>query len=258
MSAELFLKNAAAFFLVLMRVLALMSVAPVFGDRSIPFRVRVLQAIVLAGMIFPFVRVPEVKATSVVQVIVLAGAEVLAGLLMGYAALFVFYTVQFAGDIMSYQTGFTSVLSIDPSTLETVTILARVQSTLALVLYVLLDGHHFLLQAVAFSFDQAPLLTAGFPTGLLDLFMKMAGASIAAALQIAAPVLVATSLVNLALAILSRTMPQLNILAVSFPLVIGVGIIVFSEMLPPLARIFQQLMKNAERDVMAVLRLLAS
>lgn len=255
MNAELFLKNATAFFLVLMRVLALMSVAPVFSDRSIPFRLRVLHAIVMAGMIFPFVRIPEVKATSVVQVVVLGGAEVLVGLLMGYAAGFIFYTVQFAGDIMSYQTGFTSVLSVDPSTLETVTILARLQSTLALILYVLLDGHHYLLRAVVFSFDQAPLLNAGFPAGLLDLFTKMAGASIAAALQIAAPVLVATSLVNLALAILSRTMPQLNILAVSFPLVIGVGMIVFAEMLPPLARIFQQLMNNAERDVMAVIRL---
>jgi flagellar biosynthetic protein FliR len=258
MTAELFLKNATAFFLVFIRVLAMMSVAPVFNDRGIPFRVRILQALVLAGMMFPLVALPAVEATGVVQVLVVAGREVLVGLLMGYAAGFIFYAVQFAGDIMSFQAGFTSMLSVDPATLETVTVLARVQSTIALVLYVLLDGHHFLLRALSHSFEQVPLLAASFPTGLLESFTRMAGASITMGLQISGPVLVATSLVNLALAILSRTMPQLNILAVSFPLVIGAGVMVLIKMLPAFARIFHQLMGVVERDVMAVIRLLGS
>jgi flagellar biosynthetic protein FliR len=256
MSAELFLKNATAFFLVFVRILSLLAVAPVFGNRSIPMRLRILLSLVLAGTTFPFATAAPVNATRVWQVIAYTGGEVLVGLLMGYTAGFVFYAVQFAGDIMSYQAGFTSMLSIDPSTLETVTILARFQSTLALMLYVLMDGHLFLVQALVASFEQAPLLSAGFPSGLLDLFMKMAGASIAAALQISAPILVATSLANLGLAILSRTMPQLNVLAVSFPLVIAVGVLVLAATLPAFARVFSHFVQISQREVLSVLRLL--
>ena len=256
MTPDAFLQHAESFFLVFMRVAAIMVVAPVFGHRVIPLRLRVLFALVLAATVFPLVQTPEVHAAGALTVIGATLRELLVGLLIGYAANFIFYAVQFAGDIASFQIGFTSVISIDPSTLENVTIMARLQMLLALTLYVLLDGHHFLVQALVSSFSEVPLLSARFPVTLLDAFVKIAGTSIVAALRIAAPILVATSLVHVALAVLSRTMPQLNIMAVSFPLVIGVGIVVLITTLPAFAHFFHQFLLNAERQVMSVMRML--
>lgn len=253
MNAELFLQNAAAFFLVFIRVASMLAVAPIFGNRAVPVRLRIALGLVLAGTTFPFVHAPVVAATSVWQVVTATVHEALIGLLTGYAAGFIFYAVQFAGDIMSYQTGFTLSSTIDPSTLEPVTIFARFQMMLAIVLYVLLDGHHFLLRALITSFERVPLMSAHLRAGLTDEFMRMAGASIAAAVRISAPILVATFLAHLALAILSRTMPQLNVFAVSFPLVIAIGLMVLMATLPAFARVFQELMQTAQRDVMTVL-----
>lgn len=258
MSAEKFLESAGTFFLVFIRMASLLAVAPIFGHRVVPVRLRILFALALAGTSLSFIRAPAVAANSVWHVAAAAASEALIGLLLGFAAGFVFYAVQFAGDIMSYQAGFTLSSSIDPSTLEPVTIFARLQMLLAVLLYVLLDGHHFLLQALATSFERVPLATAHFGAGLTEQFVSMAGTSIAAAVQISAPVLVATSLAHLALAILSRTMPQLNIFAMSFPVVIAIGLMVVATTLPAFARLFQEIMESAQREVMTVLQLLGA
>ncbi|MFN8542722.1 MAG: flagellar biosynthetic protein FliR [Candidatus Binatia bacterium] len=220
------------FLLVLARVAGLVLAAPLFGHLLVPLRVRIGLAVLLTVALVPVVPPPVALPTSLWGLGGAVAAESALGALMGFVAQLVFAGAQLGGQLAGIQMGFGMANLIDPQAHAQVTVVAEWQSLITLLVFVLLDGHHLLIRAMIESLRVAPagaLVLA--PTALRDA-VGLAGDVFATGVRLAAPVLIVLLLTNAAMGVLARTIPQLNVFVVGFPVNVGVGLLVTGAALP--------------------------
>jgi flagellar biosynthetic protein FliR len=221
----------ATFVLVLARVSGLMATAPVLGHLSVPVRVRAGFAAVLAAALTPVVAVVPEPA-SLLAVGGMLVVEVTIGVVIGLAAQLILSGVQLGGQLAGIQMGFGIVNLIDPQTHAQVSVIAEWEQLLALLVFLVLDVHHLLLQALIGSFRSAPPGAVLVSATSLQGVVALASDLFVVGVRVAAPVLIAMLLTNGALGVLARTVPQLNVFVVGFPLNVGVGLVVLGASLP--------------------------
>jgi flagellar biosynthetic protein FliR len=220
------------FLLVLARLGGLVLAAPVFGHALVPVRVRAALAGVLAVVLTPAITPAHPLPTTLWGLAGAAAVETALGALIGFVAQLVFAGVALGGQLAGIQMGFGLANLVDPSTHAQVTIIAEWEQFVALVVFLVLDVHHLLLQAVLASFRVAPpggVVLAG--AGLQTVF-DIAGDVFGVGVRIAAPVLIVLLMTNAALGVLARTIPQLNVFVVGFSVNVGVGLVVLGASLP--------------------------
>jgi flagellar biosynthetic protein FliR len=218
------------FLLTFFRVAGVLMIAPVFGSQMLPPTVKVFLALLVAVLFFPTVdRAGRAVPADALAYAGAAGGELAVGLLIGFAAALVFAAVQFGGQIIDQELGIMMANILDPMTSEQVSIIGQFKLLLATIVYLLIDGHHFLIDAVGRSFASVPLLGlrlgGGSVTLLSDTMMRDV---FRMAVQIAAPALVTLFLVTLALAFMARTVPEMNIFVLGFAVRILVGFLVLA------------------------------
>lgn len=224
-----------AFLVVLARAGALISVAPVFGSRGVPVSVRVGLSAVLALGLAPVLQ--ERIGAPPDQLLLLGlriGYELLVGLAMGYAVSVLVAAAEMAGEWLDLHIGYGFMQLLNPLTAFPASLLAQFHYLLALVLFTLVEGHHFLLIGLVKSFElQAPVggLVHFVPTGL-DRLGGLITQAMLLALQIAAPAGAVLIVVDAAMAFLSRAVPQVPIWLVTAPAKIALGLIALSAGLP--------------------------
>ncbi len=244
------------FLLVLARLAGLVLAAPIFGHALVPVRVRAGLAAVLAVAIAP--ALPAVPEPATLPA--LAGAlavESALGALVGLVAQFIFAGVELGGQLAGIQMGFGIASLIDPQANAQVTVVAQWQQLLALLVFLVLDIHHLLLRALLESFRSAPpggLVLTGIGLGGA---VTLAGELFTLGVRVAAPVLVALLLTNAALGVLARTIPQLNVFVVGFPVNVGVGLVVLGVSLPFTFRLLAARFAALEPTLGALVRGLA-
>lgn len=221
------------FVLVVARLSGLLLASPVFGHGLVPARVRAGLVGVLALVLAPVVPAPALDPAAPAWTLAgLVAVEGAIGVCLGLVAQLVFAGVQLGGQMAGIQIGFGIANVIDPSAPAGATVMAQWQQLAALLAFLALDVHHVLLRAVLESFQVAPIASL-VPSGDVLRGVVAHGASVfAIGVRIAAPVLVVLLLVNGALAVLARTIPQLNVFAVGFPVNVGVGLVVIGASLP--------------------------
>ena len=221
--------------LVLARVAGLVLAAPLFGHMLVPPRVRVGLAAMLAVALAPAVvaatPVPAVPA-NLWQLGGMVGVESAIGVLLGVVAQFLFAGVQLGRELAGMQMGFGLSNLIDPSSHAHTTVVAQWQQLMALLVFLVLDVHHLLIRALLSSFTAAPPGTLALAALDVRGALVLAADLFTVAIRIAAPVLVALLLTNGALGVLARTIPQLNVFVVGFPVNAGVGLLVLGASLP--------------------------
>lgn len=220
------------FLLVLARLGGLVLAAPVFGHALVPVRVRAALAGILAVVLTPAVTPAHPLPATLGGLAGAAAVETALGALIGFVAQLVFAGVALGGQLAGIHMGFGLANLVDPSTHAQVTIIAEWEQFIALIVFLVLDVHHLLLQAVLASFRLAPpggVVLAG--AGLQTVF-DVAGDVFGVGVRIAAPVLIVLLMTNAALGVLARTIPQLNVFVVGFSVNVGVGLIVLGASLP--------------------------
>jgi len=200
------------FVLVFFRVCGLMLSAPVFGSTRIPRRVKVLFALVTAAGLVNGVKVPPAMPATTGELAIGIGGELLFGMVMGLGVGLTFIAVSWAGEIMGQQMGFNLAESFDPQFGGSGSIVGDLYFMLTLVVFLLIGGHHQLILGVAASFKTLPLLAAAFDANLLNVFLGLVTGSTVLAIKLAAPMLVALLVVDVALGFISKTMPQINVM----------------------------------------------
>lgn len=226
--------------LVLSRVGALVMTGPVFGHVLLPLRVRLGIALALTVVVAASVPAPAAMPDTVFGLAGMITLEIALGGLLGCVAQFVFAGVQIGGQLAGVQMGFGFATLIDPQSHAQTTVVAELQQLLVLFLFLTLDMHHALIAALIQSFKVAPLgvvLLSG--PGLMDA-AHMAGELFELGLRVAGPILLILLLVNLALGVIARTVPQLNVFVIGFPLNVGVGLFVMGAALPFTVRLLAQ------------------
>lgn len=235
--------EAAVFMLVLARLVGLMLIAPIFGARLVPVRVRATIAVFLAIALLPAVPLASSQAVQGFEqpmwLLMVFAMETGVGFLIGLAAQFVFAGVQMAGQLAGIQMGVGLANLIDPQTQERVTSLAQWMNISALFLFLTLDGHHMLIRATADSLTLLPLGVAALGGAGVGLVLTMAGGIFVIAMKLASPVLVLILMINAALGVLTKMIPQLNVMVVGFGLNVAAGFFILAASQPFTFRILE-------------------
>ena len=217
-----------------LRILALFQILPVLGQRTVPARVRVglsfLIALCVAGVGPAMPAVPLDSALAVMLVI----QQVLVGLTLGFAVRIVFAAVEFAGEVAGLQMGMNFAGFFDPVLATQSTAASRFFATLVAFLFIVVNGHLTVIQAVVQSLEVFPVGAEPFAF-IRAVSPQTWGAQIfSMGLWIAMPMIAVLMFVNLVLGVISRVAPQTNIFSLGFPITVSVGLVVMVGMLPML------------------------
>ncbi len=205
------------FAMVLCRVGGLMLAAPIFGSNAVPVRIRGALAMAISAVMFPLIA-PKLPA-DVTLIAAIPGVlgELMIGLIIGLSLSLVFAGMQLAGMIIGQQAGLALGQVFNPVLNTETTIIGQLFFLAALAAFVLVGGHRELLRALLDTYDAIPVLSFRLEMSHVDLIAGLLSAAYALGLRLAAPVLLALLIATLSLGFLSRTMPQLNILSIGFP-----------------------------------------
>ncbi len=227
---DLTASDAQLFLLVLFRVAGLLMVAPVFGSAALPHPAKVGFALVVALLFFPMVdRAGLSVQPNLGAYLLAAGGELAVGLLIGFAASLLFAAVQLGGQLIDQELGLMMANVVDPVTNEQVSVVAQLKLMLSVVVYLIIDGHHFLLTAVRESFSAVPLLGARVAGGAaMRVSDALMGDLFRMAVQIAAPAMVTLFLITVAMAFMARAVPEMNVFILGFSVRIAVGFAVLA------------------------------
>jgi flagellar biosynthetic protein FliR len=235
--------QAQIYFLVLTRVLAMIIQVPVLGGQTIPTQVRLGLGLVLAAVLLPWQPLPAgTKELELAVYGVAVFKELLLGTLAGFAATLTFGAIQIAGEAMGLESGFGSGRIFNPSLGDTGSEFSQMFVMVALMVFVLIDGHHMFLIAIQRTFEIIPP-NGALPIESMDALLSMASQMIVAGIRIALPVMVALIMTDLALGLLSRISPQMQIFFLGMPVKVGVAMLslamLFMVIFPSLGVLFR-------------------
>lgn len=222
------------FFLAMARVVTAIYFVPFFGGQAVPARIRIGLAVVLAAVLAPNLSHAAPGMNPVLLVALLA-KEILIGALMGISCQFVFYGIQMAGILIDTQRGMNQLTFFAPQLSGPASVLGQLKLQTAIVLFLILDGHLAYLRALDASFRDVPVLA--FPsippgsTALLETAARLSANSLLIGLQLAAPVLIALFLVDVAFGLLNRVASQINVHQESQPVkaMAGLGVLLLAS-----------------------------
>jgi flagellar biosynthetic protein FliR len=244
--------------LIFVRLTSFFIIAPLFAMKGVPNQFKIGLAFFIA--LVALSNLPDGEPLPLDSFyILLIIKELGVGLALGFTAALLLYTVQIAGAFIDFQMGFSIASVMDPQTGTQVPIIGHFKYILALLFLLTVNGHHFMLDGVMQSFQSFPVESIAFSAKMEDVahfFTKLFVEMFMIALQIALPIVGALFLVDVALGILAKTVPQLNIFAVGLPLKIIVGFIMLFLSMPIFFYILQILFEKILISMSQLIRLL--
>lgn len=245
------------FLLILVRISAFFVTAPFFSYKTIPTKVRITLAVVLSWMMYYTLDVKPFDING--EYILLIMKEAIVGLSIGLIGYLIMSAIQIAGGFIDFQMGFAIANVIDPQTGAQSPLMGQFFNTIALLVLIGTNGHHLILDGIFYSYQYIPMNHVWPAFGSSDLpqyILKTFGSLFGIAFQMSIPIVATLFLVDIALGITARTVPQLNIFVVGFPVKIGVSFIVLIVMMGVMVAVMEKLfnfMMISMRDFMVIL-----
>ncbi|BCA79124.1 flagellar biosynthetic protein FliR [Desulfuromonas sp. AOP6] len=216
-----------SFLICLARVGALIAALPVFSGGQTPMQLRVGLAVMVSLLVYPVVA-PYIPAQSFhpVSLAVLVTGETLFGVLVAIIARLIFTAAEFGGTIIGFQMGFAAANVFDPQNQRQIALISQLQNVFAILVFLALDIHHIFLRAIVYSYELLPPGGVDFSGEAVPYLMTLTSGMFVLAVKFSAPILAVLLLSSFVLGILSRVFPQLNVFMISFPVNIGLSLIV--------------------------------
>ena len=231
----------AMFFFPFSRILALIASSPVLGNKQVPARVKIGLALMLTIIIAPTLDAqPNVEVASALGLLVLM-QQILAGVAIGFTMLLIFSAVDMCGELAGMQMGLGFASFYDPVNASYTPVVSQFLSVIATLAFLGMDGHLYMLEALADSFHTFPISTSLPQAAALHTLAAWGGSIFAYALHLSMPVIGALLITNLALAILTRSAPQLNIFQIGFPITLAIGFAALLLTMPFFAPMLDQI-----------------
>lgn len=237
------------FWLPFIRVAALLMSMPLLGTALVPKRVKIFLSVGISIILFPLLANSEIAlpdSISMFQLVLLTVQQMLIGLVIGLSVHVIFQAFIVAGEVSAMQMGLGFASMNDPQSGVAVPTLSQFYLTIVTLLFLALNGHLYLIQMIVESFDTIPV-------NLMDLsfvdtrdLMRIVGWIFISGLKIALPAIGALLIVNMAVGVMTKATPQINIFALGFPITMILGFIILwfvaSIILPQFIYLFEQLM----------------
>jgi flagellar biosynthesis protein FliR len=245
--------QVVGFVLVLCRVGGLFVLAPIFGGRMIPTHAKLVIAGVISFALFPLVT-PRGGVPTDISVAPLILKELVVGLAFALALGALSAAIHTAAALVDTTIGFSFAQLVDPLTQVQTAIAGQFYSLFTTLVFLLIGGDHLMIEGLAASYRLVPLGAVPSPSQLGALALHDLGTVFLLGLEIAAPVLVALALVDIALALVARTVPQMNVFIVGLPAKILVGLGAVAASLPYLTGHLQGELEQAVEQALSALR----
>ncbi len=240
----------------LTRILGLIMVAPVFGHRSVPGRVKIGLGVFIALIIAPTLPpMPDVGLGSWHGLFILV-QQLLIGIAIGFIMRIIFAAVEAAGEIVGLQMGLGFASFFDPQSAGQTLVLARFFNMLALLVFLAVNAHLLLIGVLVDSFQTLPISPQPLSAAGFYNVAAFGSTVFAVGLQLALPLIAILLMTNLSLGILTRAAPQLNIFAIGFPITLGVGLIVVDLTLPYFVPQLEQMLQHGFQATTTVIQTL--
>lgn len=250
MMSEILVTHFMIFLFIFVRIVAVFVTAPLFSNKAFPSMAKVSLALVISYLIFTFIDKSSVQleitiwfiATNVIK-------EIITGALIGFSVTLVFYAISFAGTIIGFDIGLAMAQVFNPTEETNNNVLGEYLYILAILVLILIDGHHYIIRGAVYSFTIIPLGHYTINAEVYDYLVKMGAMVFVLAVKIASPILVSFFLVHIAEGIMARVIPQMQVFFVTYPLKIGLGIVLLMITIPLYLHIIKNLLHLYEEKL---------
>lgn len=244
-----------AFIWPLSRIAALVASSPIMGNPSFPRRAKIGLALAITLVVAPTLPpMPQVDPGSAAGLMIM-GQQLLIGLAMGFVMRVVFVVVEMAGNVSGLQMGLGFATFFDPVNAAQVPVVGQFLGLLFALVFLALNGHLLMIEALAESFRLLPISVQPVAAVSMRTMAEWGGEIFRAGMLISLPIIAALLITNLAIGIMTRAAPQLNIFAVGFPLTLAAGFLVLILALPYFAPLFERLIHDGLQMMLKVAQL---
>jgi flagellar biosynthesis protein FliR len=235
----------------LTRVLGVIAASPIFSHTAIPYQVKLGLGIMLTLIIVPTLPpLPHFEIFSFQGLLILV-QQLIIGLAIGFSMRLVFSAVEIAGQLVGMSMGLGFASFYDPQSQGQSTAVNQFLVLLSMLIFLSLDGHLLIVTAVANSFVTMPIAIGG--SGINPLKIAMWGGGIfSSGLMLALPAVTALLITNMALGILTKTAPQLNLFGIGFPITLSIGFVVLALSLPGMLKPIENFIEQGVINMMQV------
>ncbi|HDG1690303.1 TPA: flagellar biosynthetic protein FliR [Kluyvera georgiana] len=234
MTSDQWVSWLGLYFWPLLRVLALIATAPILSERSVPKRVKVGLGIIITFVIAPSLPPVDVPLFSA-NALWLALQQILIGIALGFTMQFAFAAIRTCGEIIGLQMGLSFATFVDPGSNLNMPILARILDMLAMLLFLVFNGHLWLISLLVDTFHTLPIGGEPINSNAFLALTRAGGMIFLNGLMLALPIITLLLTVNLALGMLNRMTPQLSVFVIGFPITLTVGILLMAALMPLVA-----------------------
>jgi flagellar biosynthetic protein FliR len=240
--------------LILMRVAPILFMMPILSSGSLPTLLKVGLSLTFALLLLPLIKIdPRLLPREPFQFAALMGAELMIGFILSLSIKIIFAAIQTGGELIAFQMGFSMASVVDPQSDISTPVISQFIYFMGILIFLSIDGHHWFFRAVHQSFL---LLAPGeihLKAGLYSHLVNLMGNLFVIAVKLAAPVLAVLTFTQIALGILAKAVPQVNILLASFSLTIGIGLLFLGFSMELLLPYFGNLFQAAGKGLVSTL-----
>jgi len=240
------------FALVASRVGGLLLGAPVFSTRGLPQRFKAMLLFVLSAAILPAIPSSTLPESGYAVAVAMVN-NFAVGFAIGLLVRIFLTAFQLAGAMISFQMGFAMARSLDPTSGDQVPVIATIHLQMVTTLFLLMDGHHLLIQSVAASYEAFPIAATVQLAALNETLFSAGGLMYEAGARIAGPVTGVMLLINSLMGLLNRIVPTLSIFNIGFPITVMSGLIVVTLSIPEVVNFFFRFYGTFERQLAGLL-----
>jgi flagellar biosynthetic protein FliR len=255
--APIFISTAeiVPFGVVLLRLTGIMIFAPFFSSQSIPVHVRIVFSLASTLVLAPALPVhfipPGLDLSSLTAVLI---NEIMVGATFGIAASLVFAGLQFGGQLISFQLGFSLINLIDPQSEVEAPVFSFIHNSVGLLFFLLINGHHWFLLAISESFRSIPVGGIHLDAPLMAHIIRLSSQVLVIGVRIAGPIIAVTVIADIVMGVIGRAAPHINILIVGLPLKVLVGFSFLSVSFYFLPRLLDDLYSSLFKTLFSLIK----
>ena len=241
---------------IFLRVTLILLFLPLFDNRSVPALVKAGLCFAISILFVPLLAIDNVPDFSAgVPIVVGIVSEVLMGIGIGLCIKLIFTGVQLGGQLAGYQMGLALANVLDPNTGAQNSVVAQFKYLAAMLIFLSIDGHHWFLRAMTDSFAIMPPFGFHLTDSVMVYFLSLVGKMFVISVKLSAPVIVSMLFTSVALGLVARTVPQMNVFFVAMPAKIIVGFIFIGLMLPMFSSYLVQMFNKLGTIILTFIKL---
>jgi len=240
--------------LIAARLAGVMFTAPVFSLRAVPTKAKLLLTILLTYVVF--FTVPDsdpMLSENLMLLAITALKEVITGMILGFTINFIFYGISYAGLILGYEMGLFIAQMFDPTTESQNNVVGQMLLMIGILVFVVINGHHFVVRAASLSFDVIPLGLYSINEPVSKLLINYSAAIFMLAIKISSPILISFFLLDIGAGIIARVIPQMNVFFVVQPLKIELGMVLMVFVIPVYVYVIKDILLKYQNKILELI-----